>query len=39
MILQAAADGHSLRQIGEAAGMSHERVRRIVAEGDERPSR
>ncbi|HTO06517.1 MAG TPA: helix-turn-helix domain-containing protein [Myxococcota bacterium] len=31
-IAQAAADGHSLRQIGEAAGLSHERVRRILEE-------
>jgi AcrR family transcriptional regulator len=32
MILQAAAEGHSLRRIGEAAGLSHERVRRILVE-------
>lgn len=32
LIAQAAADGHSLRKIGEAAGLSHERVRRILAE-------
>jgi DNA-directed RNA polymerase sigma subunit (sigma70/sigma32) len=32
LIAQAAADGHSLRRIGEAAGLSHERVRRIVAD-------
>ena len=31
-ILQAAAEGHSLRRIGEAAGISHERVRSILAE-------
>jgi len=31
-IAQAAADGHSLRKIGEAAGLSHERIRRIVAD-------
>jgi AcrR family transcriptional regulator len=30
-IAQAAADGHSLRKIGEAAGLSHERIRSIVA--------
>ena len=32
-IARAAADGHSLRKIGEAAGLSHERVRRILADG------
>jgi AcrR family transcriptional regulator len=32
LIADAAADGHSLRKIGEAAGLSHERVRRILAE-------
>jgi AcrR family transcriptional regulator len=32
LIAHAAADGHSLRKIGEAAGLSHERVRRILAE-------
>jgi AcrR family transcriptional regulator len=32
LIADAAADGHSLRRIGEAAGLSHERVRRILAE-------
>jgi AcrR family transcriptional regulator len=32
LIAQAAADGHSLRKIGEAAGLSHERIRRILAE-------
>jgi AcrR family transcriptional regulator len=31
-IAQAAADGHSLRKVGEAAGLSHERIRRILAE-------
>lgn len=31
-IAEAAADGVSLRRIGAAAGLSHERVRRIVAE-------
>jgi AcrR family transcriptional regulator len=31
-IAQAAAEGHSLRKIGEAAGLSHERVRRILGE-------
>jgi DNA-directed RNA polymerase sigma subunit (sigma70/sigma32) len=34
LIRQAAADGHSLRRIGEAAGLSHERIRRILAEGE-----
>jgi AcrR family transcriptional regulator len=29
-IAEAAAAGHSLRQIGQAAGISHERVRRIL---------
>lgn len=33
-IIDAAAQGHSLRRIGEAAGLSHERVRSIVAEGN-----
>jgi len=32
LIAVAAADGHSLRRIGKAAGLSHERVRRILAE-------
>jgi AcrR family transcriptional regulator len=32
LIAQAAAEGHSLRKIGEAAGLSHERIRRILAE-------
>jgi len=31
LIARAADDGHSLRRIGEAAGLSHERIRRIVA--------
>ena len=31
-IVQAAADGHSLRRIGEAANLSHEGVRRILRE-------
>lgn len=31
-IVQAAADGHSLRRIGDAAGLSHEGVRRILRE-------
>lgn len=35
-IADAAAEGHSLRQIGEAAGISHERVRRIL---NDRPHR
>ena len=32
LIAQAAAEGHSLRKIGDAAGLSHERVRRILSE-------
>jgi hypothetical protein len=32
LIAEAARDGHSLRRIGEAAGLSHERVRKILAE-------
>ncbi|HXK24587.1 MAG TPA: helix-turn-helix domain-containing protein [Myxococcota bacterium] len=32
LIAEAAAGGHSLRRIGEAAGLSHERIRRILAE-------
>jgi AcrR family transcriptional regulator len=31
-IARAAEEGHSLRRIGDAAGLSHERVRRILAE-------
>jgi AcrR family transcriptional regulator len=32
-LIQAAADeGHSLRRIGDAAGLSHERIRRILGE-------
>jgi AcrR family transcriptional regulator len=31
-IEQAALEGHSLRRIGHAAGLSHERVRRILAD-------
>ena len=31
-IAKAAGEGHSLRKIGEAAGLSHERVRRILGE-------
>jgi len=31
-IAAATAAGHSLRRIGEAAGLSHERVRRVLAE-------
>jgi AcrR family transcriptional regulator len=38
LIAQAAAEGHSLRKIGEAAGLSHERIRRILGERAERPS-
>ncbi len=32
LIIQAAGEGHSLRKIGEAAGLSHERIRRILSE-------
>lgn len=32
LIAEAAAGGHSLRKIGEAAGLSHERIRRILSE-------
>lgn len=32
LIADAKADGHSLRRIGKAAGLSHERVRRILAD-------
>jgi AcrR family transcriptional regulator len=31
-IVQAAGEGHSLRKIGDAAGLSHERIRRILSE-------
>jgi hypothetical protein len=37
-IVQAAAEGHSLRRIGDAAGLSHERIRRIVSEGAPAPA-
>lgn len=33
-IAQAAAEGYSLRRIGAAAGISHERVRQILSESD-----
>jgi AcrR family transcriptional regulator len=32
LVAQAAAEGHSLRKIGGAAGLSHERIRSILAE-------
>jgi len=32
-ILEAVQSGHSLREVGQAGGVSHEHVRRIVAEG------
>jgi AcrR family transcriptional regulator len=32
LIAQAAGEGHSLRKIGDAAGLSHERIRRILSE-------
>jgi AcrR family transcriptional regulator len=38
LIALAAAEGHSLRRIGEAAGLSHERIRRILGERPARPS-
>jgi hypothetical protein len=31
-IAEATGEGHSLRRIGDAAGLSHERVRRILSE-------
>jgi hypothetical protein len=30
-IVEAAAEGHSLRRIGDAAGLSHERIRRMLS--------
>jgi AcrR family transcriptional regulator len=38
VIVRAAEDGHSLRRIGDAAGLSHERVRRIVADHASAPA-
>jgi AcrR family transcriptional regulator len=35
-IVQAAQGGHSLRRIGHAAGLSHEQIRRILAEREPR---
>jgi hypothetical protein len=32
-VLDAVEQGHSLRQVGEAAGVSHEQIRRIVGDG------
>jgi AcrR family transcriptional regulator len=32
-VLDAVEQGHSLRQVGEAAGVSHEQIRRIVGHG------
>lgn len=36
-VVAATEAGHSLRQVGEAAGVSHEQIRRIVAEATDRP--
>lgn len=38
-VVRATKAGHSLRQIGEAAGISHEQVRRIVTDAREQTSR
>jgi AcrR family transcriptional regulator len=38
-VLAATKAGHSLRQVGEAAGISHEQVRRIVADAREPSAR
>jgi AcrR family transcriptional regulator len=38
-VVAATNAGHSLRQVGEAAGISHEQVRRIVADAKEPSSR
>jgi AcrR family transcriptional regulator len=35
-IVEAVAAGHTLRQVGEAAGLSHERVRQVLREDAER---
>jgi hypothetical protein len=32
LIAQASDEGHSLRKLGDAAGLSHERIRRMLAD-------